>query len=90
MSENVHPAVEAALRAYREAKDYLEKSVRERYPIGTLIETTIGNATIIGRVCGYAFNAPTHVILENVKTGKHRTIYIGHSKIRVLREVPNE
>ena len=87
MSENVHPAVEKALRAYEESKENLSNAIRERYPIGTLIETTLGNATIIGRVCGhgYHFFDPTEVAIENVKTGKHRRIHIGHNKIRVVR-----
>lgn len=69
-------AIEDAANAHSEAANHLINTIKSEYPEGCEIECTIGRARIRAKVTGYgcAWHRPAHMIVENVVTGKRRTI----------------
>lgn len=57
----------AAEKRLKAAKEALRAAVREAYPVGTVLEVTMGRARITGEVLSYGLE-PKEVVIQNLQT----------------------
>ena len=81
MNESQKQTLEEAKQKYRDAAGDLVLAVMKMFPLGTVIECTIGRSTIRGEVVssgGFWWHAPDSLRIENLKTGRTRRITATH------------
>lgn len=76
--------VKQSLEAYQQsAKDYAD-AVAEAFPQGKMVEVTLGNKRIRGRVLASGetwWSGPGQISIKNIETGKVRRFDAGRSDV---------
>jgi hypothetical protein len=70
------PKVRVALDRLLSAELELERAMRDSFPLGERIECSDGRGPIIAYVVGYGISDVRELRVENVKTGKVRSVAV--------------
>lgn len=86
-----HIQLAAHEAAVKEAAAKLNAEIARMFPLGSIVETTIGRATIRGKVTGYSSRSMHDlgcIHIRNEKTGKYRRVYPGCESYNVRLVLP--
>ena len=70
--------IEIAERHYQQSAEHLMETIRDEYPVGTIVNVTIGNATFDAEITRHSsswWNEPTEIYGRNLNTGKERRFW---------------
>lgn len=82
-----------ALDAFKRAEKRLLRAVERAYPVGAIVEATIGNARVRGPVLSHGGPGyyAGYIVIENERTGKQRSFYAARRDLHdvAVLELPN-
>jgi hypothetical protein len=81
-------SIAQAHERYKQARTFLQETVRAALPLGTRVEVELGRAFVRGVITrhGEAYHDPAEIWLVNEKTGKERSFTATFHRFRILEK----